>query len=74
MIICAGEILADLIGKEENGRVLYEWFAGGAPFNVACGLKERGARRGFCARLRTQGWADSLLWREFPRASAARSI
>ena len=46
MIICAGEILADLIGREENGRVLYERFAGGAPFNVACGLTQLGGRVG----------------------------
>ena len=51
MIICAGEILADLIGREENGRVLYERFAGGAPFNVACGLKQLGARCGFFGRV-----------------------
>lgn len=48
MVICAGEILADMIGREENGRLAYERFAGGAPFNVACGLKQLGARCGFC--------------------------
>ena len=67
MIICAGEILADLIGKEENGRVLYERFAGGAPFNVACGLKQLGARCGFFGRVGDDligrylvGYAESL--------------
>ena len=67
MIICAGEILADLIGREENGRVLYERFAGGAPFNVACGLKQLGARCGFFGRVGDDligrylvGYAESL--------------
>ena len=36
MIICVGEILADMIGKTEGGRTVYERYAGGAPFNVAC--------------------------------------
>lgn len=48
MVICAGEILADLIGREEGGRMTYERFAGGAPFNVACGLKQLGTACGFC--------------------------
>ena len=47
MVICAGEILADMIGREENGTPAYEMYAGGAPFNVACGLKKLGARCGF---------------------------
>lgn len=42
MILCIGEILVDLIGKEENGRTSYDVFAGGAPFNVACGIKNLG--------------------------------
>ncbi len=48
MVICAGEILADMIGREENGLVCYERYAGGAPFNVACGLKKLGTLCGFC--------------------------
>lgn len=48
MIICVGEILADMIGREENGTVCYERYAGGAPFNVACGLKKLGISCGFC--------------------------
>ena len=39
MILCVGEILADMIGSERNGAYFYERKAGGAPFNVACGLK-----------------------------------
>lgn len=42
MLICIGEILADMIGEEKNGIITYERKAGGAPFNVACGLKRFG--------------------------------
>jgi len=38
MILCIGEILADLIGEQKEGLTIYKKFPGGAPFNVACGL------------------------------------
>ncbi len=43
MLVCIGEILADMIGEEKNGITTYERKAGGAPFNVACALKRFGA-------------------------------
>ena len=43
MLLCIGEILADMIGEEKNGCITYERKAGGAPFNVACALKKFGA-------------------------------
>ena len=43
MLLCIGEILADMIGEEKNGITTYERKAGGAPFNVACALKMFGA-------------------------------
>lgn len=43
MLVCIGEILADMIGEEKNGIITYERKAGGAPFNVACALKRFGA-------------------------------
>ena len=43
MLVCIGEILADMIGEEKNGITTYERKAGGAPFNVACALKKFGA-------------------------------
>ncbi len=43
MLICIGEILADMIGEEKDGITTYERKAGGAPFNVACALKKFGA-------------------------------
>ena len=42
MLLCVGEILADMIGEDKNGIVTYERKAGGAPFNVACALKRFG--------------------------------
>lgn len=43
MLVCIGEILADMIGEEKNGITTYERKAGGAPFNVACALNKFGA-------------------------------
>lgn len=51
MILCIGEILADLIGKEENCRYSYDMFIGGAPFNVAVNAKRAGAKVGFIGRV-----------------------
>ena len=47
MIVCVGEILADMIGEEKNGCMIYEQKAGGAPFNVACAAKKFGAEVAF---------------------------
>lgn len=47
MILCVGEILADMIGAENNGSFFYERKAGGAPFNVACAAKKVGAKTSF---------------------------
>lgn len=47
MILCVGEILADMIGAEHNGGFCYERKAGGAPFNVACAIKKFGGSSAF---------------------------
>ena len=47
MILCVGEILADMIGAEKDGSFFYERKAGGAPFNVACAAKKVGATTSF---------------------------
>ena len=47
MILCVGEILADMIGVEEKGILRYERRAGGAPFNVACALAKLGEDAAF---------------------------
>lgn len=47
MILCVGEILADLIGCERDGAFSYERKAGGAPFNVACGIQKFGGEAAF---------------------------
>lgn len=51
MIISIGEILADLIGEEENGITKYSCFCGGAPFNVAVNARQAGAKVGFIGRV-----------------------
>lgn len=47
MILCVGEILADMIGSTHGGVFCYERKAGGAPFNVACAAKKLGSAVGF---------------------------
>lgn len=52
MVICVGEILADMIGKPaEDGTVAFSRHAGGAPFNVACGVRASGGSGGFIGRV-----------------------
>ena len=47
MILSIGEILADMVGKQVDGQVSFERKAGGAPFNVACGVARFGGESGF---------------------------
>lgn len=47
MILCVGEILADMIGEERDGRFFFERKVGGAPFNVACAVQKCGGKAGF---------------------------
>ena len=47
MILCVGEILADMIGSDRGDAFCYERKAGGAPFNVACAAKKLGSAVGF---------------------------
>lgn len=47
MILCIGEILADMIGEYNGENVKYERFVGGAPLNVAYGIKKLEGKVGF---------------------------
>ena len=47
MVICVGEILADMIGARIDGDTVYTQKAGGAPFNVACAIKKQGGKVDF---------------------------
>lgn len=47
MILCVGEILADLIGERDERGFAYRRKAGGAPFNVACAVKQFGGKSAF---------------------------
>ena len=51
MILVIGEILADMIGKETDGKLDLAAYAGGAPFNVAVNAKQSGAKVGFIGRV-----------------------
>ena len=42
MILSIGEILADMIGEEQNGVTAFKMYGGGAPFNVAVNAKKAG--------------------------------
>ncbi len=61
MILCVGEILADMIGQERNGTFCYERRAGGAPFNVACAASRFGAEVGFVGNVGDDLIGDFLL-------------
>lgn len=51
MILCIGEILADLIGEKNKDGINFGAFTGGAPFNVAVNAKQAGAKVGFIGRV-----------------------
>lgn len=47
MVLCIGEILVDMIATEIDGEIYYQRKAGGAPFNVACGISKFGGKSAF---------------------------
>ena len=51
MILCIGEILADMVGETKDGTLTFKAFVGGAPFNVAVNAKQSGASVGFISRI-----------------------
>ncbi|MBQ9735129.1 MAG: carbohydrate kinase [Clostridia bacterium] len=51
MILCIGEILADMIGSDVDRIMSFKAFCGGAPFNVAVGARRAGADVGFIGRV-----------------------
>lgn len=61
MILCVGEILADMIGTYRDGAFYYERKAGGAPFNVACGIKKFGGRAIFAGSVGEDLIGDFLI-------------
>lgn len=61
MILCIGEILADMIGTVKDCSVFYERKAGGAPFNVACAAKKFGAEVKFAGSVGSDIIGDFLL-------------
>lgn len=61
MILCIGEILADMIGTVKDGSLFYERKAGGAPFNVACAAKKFGAAVSFAGSVGDDLIGDFLI-------------
>lgn len=61
MILCIGEILADMIGTVKDGSLWYERKAGGAPFNVACAAKKFGAEVSFVGSVGDDLTGDFLI-------------
>lgn len=51
MILSIGEILADMVGEENNGALVFKAFCGGAPFNLAVNAKQTGAKAAFIGRV-----------------------
>lgn len=51
MILCIGEILADMVGEKTDKGLTFKAFVGGAPFNVAVNAKKAGAKVGFISRI-----------------------
>lgn len=61
MVICAGEILADMIARDVDGVMTYGRYAGGAPFNVACGIAKLGGKAGFYGKVGSDLIGDFLI-------------
>lgn len=61
MILCIGEILADMIGEEKDGAFAYQRRAGGAPFNVACACGKFGAQSAFFGSVGKDAIGDFLV-------------
>lgn len=61
MVICVGEILADMIAQPSDGILTYGRYAGGAPFNVACGIAKLGGEAGFYGRVGDDLIGDFLI-------------
>lgn len=61
MILCIGEILADMIGEEKEGVFSYQRRAGGAPFNVACACGKFGVRSAFFGSVGKDAIGDFLV-------------
>lgn len=60
MILCIGEILADMFGKQSADGESFTFRAGGAPFNVACCIARLGGNAGFVGRVGADLIGDKL--------------
>lgn len=60
MILSIGEILADMIGETCGESERFTFYAGGAPFNVACCIARLGGESGFVGRVGRDIIGDKL--------------
>ena len=51
MILCLGELLADMVGEKAQSGMIFKSFCGGAPFNVAVNAKNSGAKVAFVGKV-----------------------
>ena len=61
MVLCIGEILADMICERRSEGVFYRRCLGGAPFNVACAVKKCGGKVGFYGKVGDDSIGKSLI-------------
>ena len=74
MVLCVGEILADMIGAKTAYGVCFERRAGGAPFNVACAVKKLGGQARFYGCVGDDAVGDFLIDFAASRGLDGRSI
>lgn len=61
MILCCGEILADMIAERKNEKFCYIRKAGGAPFNVACAINRYNGQSAFVGAVGSDTIGDFLV-------------
>ena len=71
MILCIGEILADMVGESEGDSLALHAYCGGAPFNCAVNAKQAGAKVGFVGRVGDDPVGRFLL--SYAKSEAKRS-
>ena len=71
MILCIGEILADMVGESEGDSLALHAYCGGAPFNCAVNAKQAGAKVGFVGRVGDGAVRSLITWTSRRMRSAA---
>lgn len=72
MILCIGEILADMFGKKNADGESFSFHAGGAPFNVACCIARLGGNASFAGKVGADLIGDKLV--EFANVRGLKNL